>query len=255
MRAAFFGCAFLLAAGGSLCAADDDNAAVHYRKAFELLPKLSTAETALLDDLPNASLDDKSKDLLKRSEPALEELNRGASLSRCDWGLDLSEKGFNEMTKLFSRERRMGQLGCLKCRCLFEQKQPAAALDQFADVRTLARHVGTGGPYISWLVEVAVESMAIHAVAAYLPQQNAETLTALSARLDALPKATPLSVAVLGEREFVLRSLRPQYAGKKTPEEIRAALKNPFTADPKEDVEAIMQAAGNSVAGGVEVDR
>jgi hypothetical protein len=248
MRArSFLGWALVLLVGGNLPAADEDNAAVHYRKAFELLPELSRADMALLDDLLNASPDEKSKDLLTRCEPALEELRRGASLKRCDWGLDLAEKGFNEMSKMFTSERRLGQIGCLKTRSLFEQKQPAAALDEFADVMTLARHVGEAGPYISWLLEVTLERIALDGVAAYLPQQSAGTLKALEARLDAMSKPTPLSAAVRKEKDFLLQNVRPQIAGKKTVAELRSALERLGASD--KEVNATMKAAADSLPG------
>ena len=64
------------------------NAASNYRKALGFLPALSTAEKNLLHWVLDSPLDESAEDLLGRSEPALEELRRGATLPTCDWELD-----------------------------------------------------------------------------------------------------------------------------------------------------------------------
>jgi hypothetical protein len=238
---------FLLLASGNLCAGDDDNAAVHYRKAFALIPEMSAADGGLIFDPLKVPLDEKALDLLKRCEPALEQMRRGTSARRCDWGLDLSRKGFDERSDAQFKASKLGRVSCLKTRYLFEQKQAAAALEQFSDSVVLARHIGKDGPYISFLVEVALETVAVDVVAGALPQQSAETLKALTARLDALPRATLLSEAVRKEKDFYLQYLRPSIAELKTPQELRAAVKG--WSAPDDEVNIIMKAAGDSVPG------
>jgi hypothetical protein len=244
MRARFFlGWTLLLLIGGSLCAADKDNAASHYRTAFTLLPELTEPETDRLDRLLGVPLDKTSLDMLKRSQPALEELRCGVRLARCDWEFDRTTKGWEQdERKVVQGAARLAQLGCLKVRHLFEQKQPAAAVQQLADVIVLARHLGTGG---SLVMAVRVESMALDVVAAYFPQK-AETLTALDERLGTLPKVASPSTAMLQERDFVLHWIRPQFASKKTTEELRALLEDWVF---EEKAKAILAAARDSVPG------
>jgi hypothetical protein len=250
MRAGLLlGWAFVLLASGTLRAADEDNAAVHYRKAGELLPKLSVAEVDVIFHPLTVPLDEKTLDLLKRCEPALEEMRRGTAAKRCDWAWDLSRKGrLKDMGDTRSNTYNLIHISCLKTRHLFEQKQHEAALEQFSDSAVLARRAGTGGPVLWFLVGGLMEAVAVDVVAVSLPQQSPATLKALNARLEALPKASPLSEALRQEKQFVLQWRRPVITPVQTPQELRAVMMKEWFM-PEEEVNATMKAAGDTVTG------
>jgi hypothetical protein len=225
--------------------ADEPNAAVHYRKAFELLPQLTAEDRQILDLRAAAPVDEKALDLIKRAEPALAELHRGAAVAECDWGLDFA-KGFDGLADPHFRAPPLAQLACLRSLARFDKGQGADAFADLGAVITLARHLGKDGPYVSRLVQVTLEATAVDFAAVALPRQEAKTVKAVSGWLDRLPKAAPLSETVRGEKQFLLKWVRPQFENKSVDEIVESWRK---IGGSDEEAEAIRKAVGKDPKG------
>jgi len=222
---------------------ENSNAATHYRKAFSLLPKLTDADKEILDQVLTTPLEDKAGDLIKRSEPVLQELHRGAALKECDWEWNLS-KYFDQVGEVLGKTSDLGKLAYLRACYYFQHNQGRAAVDDLIAVLVMSRHIGKDGPFMSQLVQFAVEQGAVDVAATHLPQQNAKTLKILRERLDALPKASTLKDGILQEKEFVRHWYRPEIEKLGTKVTYDGLRKIGHT---EEEAKAILKAAGEDV--------
>jgi hypothetical protein len=190
-------------------APNEANAAVHYRMAVDLLPKLRAPELRAMEKFHWASLDKKwVQELIRSGEPALEEIRRGAALSRCDWGADLAQDALDNLLTDLSR---ISQLGCLRDRLAFQQGKPEAAFDNLLALIILARNIGRTGPLFAKIMEIAIEVRSIEIAAACLPEQGGQILKDFEARLIRLAPPGTLQEAMYGEKEFCRLSLRPKF--------------------------------------------
>lgn len=234
--------------------ADDskENAATHYRKAFALLPKLSAEEERLMDELRTGRLGEAAGGaavaaLLKRVEPALEELRRAAASKRCEWGLKLADS-FDAVSDAILSASKLVDLAVLQASRHFIMGNEKAAVDALAAALRLGRHISALRLYIANLVSVATNYRVFDAAAVHLPDLKRETLRSFLASLESLPKAATFAEAVIEEKYYLdkLRaSVRKVRQGDL--EAARKALKEAFLDE--EDVKTVMDAAGNSVNG------
>src|SRR5207245_7712280 len=135
----------------------------------------------------------------------------------CDWNVYVTKFVDTQLSDMMN-SRKLARLTCLRACYSFQQKEGLAAIADLTAVVKMGRHLCKKGPFIATLVQLAIENSAIDVAAAYLPQQNAETLKAVARSLEALPKAPPLGEAIQGEKDFLLQYIRPQYQGKSSKE-------------------------------------
>jgi hypothetical protein len=226
-------------------AEEDRNAAEYYRKAFLLLPELTEAEKELIESLPAAPLNAISIDLIKRSEPALREMTRGAALKDCDWGVDYFAKILDEDTMPVMKIRRLSRLACLRASYSFQKREGLTAIADLAAVVKMGRHIGRQGPWIATLYQFSIEHSAVDVAAAQLPQQNAKTVKALAACLEALPRGGTLRESTQGEKEFLLQYIRPKFQNKSSKEAFELLPKESYFTE--EEVAATMKATHGDI--------
>jgi hypothetical protein len=230
---------------GALPAEDDTNAAPHYRKAFALLPKLSQAEEAILNNVLTVPLDRTARRLLRRSGPALEEWKRGTALPRCNWERDWQkEKQKDQLFPDMMRQKQVTDLICLRARVAYEQGRGKEAAADLAALMVMARHIGRNGPFMERILQFAFEISAIKVASAYLPRQNAETVRDLAAQLDRLPDPGTLQETMRHEKEFLLGWYRPP-SEKIDRDKAYKLLRETLT---EEQTQAVVKAAGSEVA-------
>jgi hypothetical protein len=187
------------------------NAATYYRRAFTLLPKLTATEEELLepDNVRTAPLNQRTLGLIRRSEPALQELREGATRTACDWKADSHTAILELGIDLNMAVLRLYGVTCLEARHAFGEGRGHAALDDLAAVLAMARHFGRAGPLMSRALQFGVESVAIDVAAADLLEQSSSALEGFRARLSSLPNAGTLATSMQMEKQFLLAA-RPQ---------------------------------------------
>ena len=141
------------------------NAAMQYWNAFEFLPeytRMTPEQRRLMDEWDTVRFTPENVEILKRWQSPLKFLHRGAELPDCVWpsALNQSRDGIDTYTPSH-RARVLAVLGVLRARYRFEHGRPEAAFDDVFAVLRLARHVGREGGNIAYLVEQAIEALAI----------------------------------------------------------------------------------------------
>ena len=194
-------------------AALTENAATSYLQAFNLLPTLNANEQRTVKNFRSAPLDAVAASVIEKSQPTLQMLLRGAKCRQCDWGIN-KEDGIEAMMPYMSKARQVVILALLRARYYIQQDRQQEAVDDFVAALTLGRQVGSAGPLISYLVQVAIEAMVVETAADNLTNLEPPSLKLLLEQFENMPAGASLRTAFLGEKELLLasdsRSL-PQY--------------------------------------------
>jgi hypothetical protein len=195
---------FPLAFAGADAPADlGANAALKYWQGFACLPAFTDAEQKKLGECLTMPLDDWARGTVARARYALDMVQRGAALPRCDWGVGY-EEGVGTLLPHAAAARLTANLACLRARLRFEEGHSAEAIDDVIAGMTLGRHVSLGGINSMVLTSYAVEHRMSEVLALYLPKLDAAMLRALKKRLDALPPGEGLADALKFEEHFAL---------------------------------------------------
>ena len=221
----------------------EDNAAVHYRKAADLLPKFSPAEQKVLAEVLHAPFEGALEDMVLRSDLALQEVSKGAKSKICQWGVDFTKDLFSGAgNKRLTALNHIGHLGCVQIRQAFEGDEAEAALEHFSALIIMARRVGRTGPLFPKLIEMAIEVRAVEAGAIYLPGQTKSTLKALESLTERLAVSGNLKEAMQGEREFFCLVEKDKYQANTFEESMQFLAKS----GNKQLIQAIRACTGNS---------
>ena len=191
----------------------ETNAAVFFRRAVAALPEMTRTDQRVLLRAPTAQLNRTAVALLQKGSPALSEWQRGAALPRCDWGLDFSPSGFDQLVDLFGKMDSLTRLASLQVRLLFQGNRVAEAVDAIAALILTGRHIGRSGPLIAKVYQLAFESRAVDLAAAQLLRPGGELPELLQARLASLPPSGTLKEAVQKEKEFLVQHTRLDLQG------------------------------------------
>jgi len=208
----------MLAAGGYAPAAPPDpvadNAALHYWRAFSVLPNLDEKQEVSLRDAIEklGPVDEKTAQVVELGRLSLKELHRGAKCSRCVWATPL-EDGVETLLPHCAKARQLARLACARTHLRFQQGRPGAAIDDLMDTMTLARHVASDGVLVSTLVDYAIERQAIGVAARHLGDFKPAELDEFAARLDRLPAATTMRRAMQVEKESLLEGFIRDLSG------------------------------------------
>ena len=206
---------FTLFSAGIACAdqpqSRTENAALSYWQAFAVMPDSDEASDEVLRKWDSVELDVSVEKLVDQAANALRLLHRGASIEQCDWGSAL-EEGPGTLLPHLSKARQLARLACLRARYRFESGQHQAAWQDVKDTLVLARHLGSEELLISVLLQMAMERMAISAIAPYLPDYPKEELSNLLTDLKSLPQPGSIRQAIEGERQWMLGWLRTELA-------------------------------------------
>src|SRR5262245_12256500 len=104
------------------------NAALKYWQAFATLPRFTEAEQKKLNtEYLTRPLDAQARQTLARARYALDMMQRGAALPRCDWGIGY-EEGVGVLFPDARAARMLCSLACLRARLRVEEGSPAAPL-------------------------------------------------------------------------------------------------------------------------------
>jgi hypothetical protein len=180
-----------------------DNAALKYHQAFALVPRLDEERMKIVSDGDKAKLDASVKKLLDESQGALTALRRGASIRRCDWGLDLQD-GPHLLMPHLAKSRELAKLALLRARWNFEKRDFKAGLADAGAVLALARHVGAEGALVGLLVQLSLENAALDTLAGYLPRFDEPARKQLRALIDDLPRGGTFRSSILVEKEYMV---------------------------------------------------
>jgi hypothetical protein len=236
---------------------DPDNAALLYYQAFLLVPQADDRALAdMLANVANGTIapNDQVKEYVKKCRDAIDYAVAASALQHCNWGLRYS-KGFSAAFPHLAQVRSLSRLVLAEARILAAQGEYRQALERCLATYRLAGHIGDE-VLISFLVSVAVDTLADKCVTAILDQMPADTgtLTWLKGQLAATPAATlTASKAMALEREVALETLRPERMadlpgilaepGGTNVEEIRKAINEPMLARARESYANYMGSA------------
>jgi hypothetical protein len=183
------------------------NAALKYWQAFATLPRVPPAEQKKLEaDCPTLPLDAHVREIVTRSEYALQMLHQGAAQPRCDWGIGY-EEGIGTMLPHVEGAGLLSCVACLRSRLRFEEGRNAEAVQDILDAMTLSRHVTLGGVNIMLVWGYSIENRVSQTLARYLPKLDAARIKDLQTRLDALPKSERLAPAFRTEEKTITVSV------------------------------------------------
>jgi hypothetical protein len=179
------------------------NAALKYWQGFASLPTLTDAEQQKLGACLTMPLDAPARRTVTRARYALDMMQRGAAMPRCDWGIGY-EEGVGTLLPYARAARLTVNLACLRARIRFEEGQNAEAIDDILAAMTLGRRVSQDGINITVLTSYAIEHRLSEVLALYLPRLDAKMIQAVKKRLDALPPAESPATALKFEEYFAL---------------------------------------------------
>jgi hypothetical protein len=228
------------------------NAALKYWQAFAKLPKVSPAEQKKLEaESPTLPLDAHAREIVTRSEYALQMMHYAAAQPYCDWGMGY-EEGIGTMLPHLEGAGLLSSVACLRARLRFEEGRNAEAIQDIMDALTLSRHVTLDGVNIMLLWGYSIENRVSQTLALYLPKLNAETIKDLKTRLDALPKSGSLAEALRIEEKCIEVSVVRKVKGAKDKESLLAFLTQMLESEGRTDPErgrAFLHGCGGTADG------
>jgi hypothetical protein len=187
------------------------NAAIKYWQAFAFLGTLNKDQEKLVAEWHKAPLDAKTLALINDSRTCRLYLHRGATLQRCDWGLNY-EDGFRLLMPHLTKSRTLANLTALHARHEFEQGHWKAGADDVVAILKLARHLESDAMIMNHLMGYTIETTALKAAAPFLPELKAILPGTVSALLAAPPARATLRQMVSLEKQvgavWLIRELK-----------------------------------------------
>jgi hypothetical protein len=224
---------------------ESPNAADEYRKAIELLPKLKAEDTKVFYDRKLPPTSKKATELIERCSRALEALERGTAIQRCEWEFDW-KKAFNRPGRDSGKVRDLCDVMLLRARQRLHQKQLGEALDDVTAAIVFARRYGGSGACTDRLLQGALEGQACIILATYLPQLNPEQRGELQKRIRGLPAPAPLERNLVQYEKQVFITYVQMVFEQKSEEEVLELVQ--FLRS-EEEVAAIMKLSGGKKDG------
>jgi hypothetical protein len=222
------------------------NAALKYWQGFAALPPLTDAEQKKLGECLTMPLDAQARQTVSKARYALDMMQRGAALSRCDWGMGY-EEGVGTLLPYSAAARLTANLACLRARIRFEDGHTAEALDDILAGMILGRRVSLGGINSMVLTSYAIEHRMSEALALYLPRLDPKMLKSVQKRLKALPPGGSPATALKFEEQFALDWLVGKIREAKDRERLLALLTK--LCDSAEKGRAFFEHCGGTVEG------
>ena len=168
-------------------AAEPENAATYYRKAFALVPH-APPDLEVYKAWTTVPLDERALAAFQRCQQARQLLNQASQLHTCDWEWDYDQGLKLQLPELRSA-RPLVSAAPFWARVLFEQKHAADGVDVVHDLLVLSRRFGVERMVVARLMARPVETSAWMAASPFLPEMPAEQRNRLAdivARLPAL---------------------------------------------------------------------
>lgn len=188
--------------------ADADNAATLYRQVFESLKadKAIDAHTSLLTSGTTDLNDPAVAELLARHASTLDGLRRAADREQCRFVRDWTRPTIDLLLPEFSPMRSSARLLALAARREAASGKAAEALRDVARIWRIGRHASSEPLLISNLVGMAIDRVALEALAGILPRLTKADLPLLDdpELSDVLATLPPLDRSLYGEEAFGL---------------------------------------------------
>lgn len=200
---------WILASCGALCAEAEPepmppNAALKYWQALTLLPADAHEHANALfarPKLPETVL------FVESCRNSLAMLHQGAAIQRAEWGID-EAAGPAALLPHLGKVRQLATVLVVAAQFDFADGKAKEGIDKLADALALARHCASGSMLIGKMVEVAITSTAMDALASHLPALAPEAIEHLNTRLAKLPAAVTLAEVFKNEQRMSMGWLR-----------------------------------------------
>src|SRR5262245_18822865 len=145
----------VLPLGSALAGAPPDlgaNAALKYWQAFTTLPRFTAAEQGtLLAECQTTPLDAQARRSVTGARYALDMMQRGAKLPRCDWAIGWADEGLGNLLPHLEGAQLLSSLACLRARVGFEEGRSVEATEDVLAAMTMGRHASQDGSLPSLL--------------------------------------------------------------------------------------------------------
>jgi len=191
----------------------DDNAALRYWSAFAQMqdstvtPEQAKGLQAILDGVAPYS-DVNYRELVERNRRAVETLQRGATLPRCDWGLEY-QLGAETPVDYVRRALTLGRLNVLYAYHQLSSGNRSGGMGTLAGGIRFSHDVAGGGTLIAGVAAKTLMVAHLRAVdfAARMQRLSSEEKTLLSAQLDQVgPEGVDWYSTIQREFEVLERS-------------------------------------------------
>jgi hypothetical protein len=200
------------------------NAALKYWQAFATLPRVPPAEQKKLEaECLTLPLDAHVREIVARSEYALQMMHSGAAQPGCEWGLGY-DAGIGTLLPHLEGAGLLSCVACLRARMRFDEGRNAEAIEDIIDAMILSRHVTLDGVNIMLVWGYSIENRASQTLALYLPKLDAGMIKDLKTRLDALPRSESLTEALRLEAKTVEISVVRKVKAARDKESLLASL-------------------------------
>lgn len=139
-------------------AAQDNNAATHYQRAFDRLPEMTNEDWAVIERFeahPNRPADAEMRALLQRVEPAMRAARAAAQHSTSDFGVDYA-KGFAAEIPHLMPMRQLFRFVRYDAERHLRDGNPAMASEALAPTFAMINHVAQDGAIINSLVSMGM---------------------------------------------------------------------------------------------------
>jgi hypothetical protein len=161
----------------------DNNAALQY---WQGTAYINAATRTRLDDIDAVKFEGDALRDVRDNEPTLAFFHAGASMPRCDWGIDF-RTGPETLMPQLSMSRDLARLAVLRARYRFEQGRYRDGVDDVLAVFELAQDVRGTPVIISLLVGYMEDQLAIETLGRHLPKMDRATLDHLAKAVEHLP--------------------------------------------------------------------
>ena len=227
--------------GGYVFAQAEENAAVLYRKAFELYSEPSKEIKAQLSKYMSGDieLNEEIKSHIEKNRQIIQLVIEASRLKHCDWEFDNTKnmQYLEDCLEVSSAAKKISQLLWSDCRIQIDNSNFRNAIDRCKSVYRLSGHIADR-VLITWLVYTALGSITNDMIAEILPeiQEDKNLLTTVKYELWRFSKKDESFFAFDSETEWM--------AGHINNNEIKNKLKTLFGQDPNtiEDYDEIFLA-------------
>jgi hypothetical protein len=180
------------------------NPALLYWQAAAMLPKLSEEQASEVNEMATGRKPVDAEKLGSYGFGSGSRLLRKAAASPapCDWGLAF-EDGPETVMPHLSKLREMALIATAHAEAKFAEGQTAQGIDWLLTVHRIARHAAVGDTLISFLVQNAIESIAISSAGRHCLGWDEAARRGYVEKLKALPPSRSLAESYHGERVFI----------------------------------------------------
>lgn len=191
------------------------NAALIYRTAFATLPELTEHEKASFATIgQKAAREDNAFDretattIVEKASSSLANIDHALNIPQCDWQLDYSAGPGLSLPHL-TKAITAANILALRASLRLADAEPAEAVEDQSRILRMSRHIVQNDQLlITALVQLSIENISLHTIAANFSKYDAPSLKALQTTLATLPPRMQMQAAITTDNKITLAWFR-----------------------------------------------